>query len=71
MKRVGPWIFGSIIVLALIILVVYGRSSRQAYRIAQGAVEQRAELTQDYINAVTDMAVASVDLALKLAGDLP
>jgi hypothetical protein len=57
--------------LILVAFLLAGRSERQAYLIAHGAVEQRVELTQDYIDARADMAVAAVDLARKLAGDLP
>jgi hypothetical protein len=71
MKNIWTWIFGIIAGLLILGLLFAGRSSRQAYRIARGAVEQRVELSQERISAVADMAVASVDLALKLAGDLP
>ena len=71
MSNTWRWIFGIIAGLALIGLLLYGRSERQAYRIARGAVEQRVEISQDRIDTVADMAMASVDLALKLAGDLP
>ena len=71
MNNTWRWIIGIVVGLALIGLLLAGRSSRQAYRIARGAVEQRVEISQDRIDAVADMAMASVDLALKLAGDLP
>ena len=71
MSKTWRWIIGVIVGLILVAFLLAGRSERQAYRIARGAVEQRVELTQDYIDARADMAVAAVDLALKLAGDLP
>jgi len=71
MKKVWPWIFGIVAGLIIIALISAGRSNRQAYRIARGAVEQRVEISQDRIDMAAQMATASVDLALKLAGDLP
>jgi methyl-accepting chemotaxis protein len=71
MKKVWPWIFGILIGLFIFALLFYGGSSRQAYRIARGAVEERVTLTQDRIDAVEDMAIAAVDLALELSRDLP
>jgi hypothetical protein len=71
MNNTWRWIIGILAGLALIGLLLYGRSERQAYRIARGAVEQRVEISQDRIDAVAEMATASVDLALKLAGELP
>ena len=71
MSKTWRWIIGVIVGLILVAFLLAGRSERQAYRIARGAVEQRVELTQDYIDARADMAVAAVDLALKLTGDLP
>jgi methyl-accepting chemotaxis protein len=71
MKNIWRWIIGIVVVLAIIGFIWAGSSSRQAYRIARGGIEQRVQLTQDRIDAVAEMATASVDLALKLAGDLP
>jgi hypothetical protein len=71
MSNTWRWILGIAAGLLLIGWLAYGRSERQAYRIARGAVEQRVELTQDRIDAAAEMAIASVDLALQLAGDLP
>ncbi len=71
MSNTWRWIIGVLAGLALIGFLFYGRSERQAYRAARGAVEARVELSQDRIDAATEMAMASVDLALKLAGDLP
>ncbi len=71
MKKVWPWIFGILAAVALIALVGYGRSSRQAYRIARGAVEERVEIRQDRIDTAVEMATSAIDVALKLAGELP
>jgi uncharacterized protein YicC (UPF0701 family) len=71
MSNTWRWILGILAGLALIAWLAFGRSERQAYRIARGAVEQRVELTQDRIDAAAEMATTSVDLALQLAGDLP
>lgn len=71
MSNTWRWIIGILVGLVVVAFLLAGRSERQAYRIARGAVEQRVELTQDRIDAAVDMANASVDLALQLAGDLP
>ena len=71
MNNTWRWIVGILAGLALIGLLLYGRSERQAYRIARGAVEQRVEISQERIDTAVEMATKSVDLALKLSGDLP
>jgi hypothetical protein len=71
MSNIWRWIFGIVAGLAVIGFLLVGRSSRQAYRIARGAVEERVELSQERIDKAVEMATKSVDLALKLAGDLP
>jgi hypothetical protein len=71
MSNTWRWIIGVLVGLVVVAFLLVGRSERQAYRIARGAVEQRVELTQDYIDARAEMAIAAVDLALQLAGDLP
>ena len=71
MKKVWPWIFGIATGLIIIALLLYGRSERQAYRVARGAIAARVEVSQDRIDTMADIAAASVDLALKMAGDLP
>jgi hypothetical protein len=71
MNNTWRWIIGIVVGLALIGLLLAGRSSRQAYRIARGAVEQRVEISQERVDTAVEMATKSVDLALKLAGDLP
>jgi len=57
--------------LAVIGLVFYGGSERQAYHTAKGMIEQRTEITQQKIDMTVEMATQAVDLALALAGDLP
>jgi hypothetical protein len=71
MKNIWRWIIGIVAGLAIIGLIFAVRSNKQAYNVARGAIENRTALTQDKIDAVTQMATASVDLAVKLAGDLP
>ncbi|HJS19790.1 MAG TPA: hypothetical protein VJ785_13670 [Anaerolineales bacterium] len=71
MSNTWRWIFGIIAGLAVIGLLLAGRSERQAYRIARDAIEQRTEMSQDRIDAAVEMATKSVDVALTLAGDLP
>ena len=71
MNNTWRWIFGIVAGLALIGLLLVGSSSRQAYRIARGAVEQRVEFSQERIDTAVEMATKSVDLALALAGNLP
>ena len=71
MSNSWRWIIGIVVGLIVFAFVVAGRSERQAYRIARGAVEQRVEMSQDRIDAVADLAVAAVDLALKLSAELP
>ena len=71
MNNFWRWFFGIIAGLAVIGLLLAGRSERQAYRIARGAIEQRTQMTQARIDAAVESATASVDMALQLAGDLP
>ncbi len=71
MSNAWKWIIGVVVGLLIIGLLVAGGSDRRAYRTARGAVEDRVELTQERIDAVAEMAMASVDLAVSLAGDLP
>ncbi|NJD58123.1 MAG: hypothetical protein C3F13_14955 [Anaerolineales bacterium] len=71
MKNIWRWIIGIIVGLVIVGLLFALRSNKQAYNVAKGAIESRTSLTQDRIDAATQMATASVDLALKLAGDLP
>jgi gas vesicle protein len=71
MKNIWRWIIGIIVGLVIVALLLAGSSSRRAYRVAHGAIETRVGITQDKIDAAAELATASVDLALKLAGDLP
>jgi hypothetical protein len=71
MSNTWRWIIGILVGLVVVAFLLAGRSERRAYRIARGAVEQRVELSQDRIDAVADMAIAAVEKALELAGDLP
>lgn len=71
MKNIWTWIFGILAGLAVIGLLVGLRSDRRAYNKAVRGVESRVETRQERIDAVTEMALIGVDLALTLAGDLP
>jgi hypothetical protein len=71
MSRTWRWIFGILIALILIAWLGFGRSDRQAYRTAKGAVEQRVQISQDRIDMAVEMATESVDTALMMAGNLP
>ena len=71
MSNFWKWVFGIAAGVLLLGLIFAGSASRQAYRAARGVVEQRVEVSQERIEAGADMATASVDLALELAGDLP
>jgi hypothetical protein len=71
MNNFWRWFFGIVVGVLLVAWLLVGRSDRQAYRIARGAIEQRTENTQARIDAAVESATASVDLALQLAGSLP
>jgi hypothetical protein len=71
MNNFWRWFIGIVVGVLLIGWLLVGRSERQAYRIARGAIEQRTENTQARIDAAVVSATASVDLALELAGNLP
>ena len=71
MKNIWRWIIGIVVGLAIIGLVLGVRSNKQAYNVARGTIEKKTELTQTRIDTVTQMAMNSVDLALKLVGNLP
>jgi biopolymer transport protein ExbB/TolQ len=71
MNNTWRWIIGIIVGALLIGWLLVGRSDRQAYRIARGAINQRVELSQDRINAAVESSTAAVDTALQLAGNLP
>lgn len=71
MSNTWRWIFGILFGLFILGLLFVGGANRRAYRTARGAIEQRVEISQDGIDAVADLAIAAVDLALERAGDLP
>ncbi len=71
MKNIWRWVIGIVVGLVIIGFLVFVRSNRQAYNYARSFIQKRTAITQDRIDAVTEMATASVDLAVKLAGDLP
>lgn len=71
MKKAWPWILGIFVGLLIIGFWWAGGSNRQAYRAARGAIDQRVYDAQTRINNAVVAATDAVDLALKLAGDLP
>jgi hypothetical protein len=71
MNNFWRWFFGIVVGVLLVAWLLVGRSDRQAYRIARGAIQQRTENTQARVDARVASATASVDLALELAGNLP
>jgi hypothetical protein len=71
MRSIWAWI-ATIIVGAFILALLFGGgSSRQAYRVARGTIDQQVEQRQDRIQAVADAASAAVDLALEQSAQLP
>jgi uncharacterized protein YicC (UPF0701 family) len=71
MNKTWRWIIGIVVGLILIAFLLVGRSSRQAYRIARGAINARVETSQERIDTAVEMATKSVDLALEMSGNLP
>jgi hypothetical protein len=71
MKNIWRWIIGIVVGLAIVGLLFTVRSNKQAYDYARSFIEKRTTLSQSRIDAATQLAMTSVDLALKLAGDLP
>ena len=71
MKKVWPWIVGILAGLAILALLFFGSSERQAYWAARQAVHARVDTSQDRIDAAVEEATAAVDRALEMAGDLP
>ena len=71
MNNVWRWVVGIIAVLAVIALLLVGRSDRQAYRIGRDAILHRVEAQQGRVDQAVESATASVDFALQLAGNLP
>jgi hypothetical protein len=70
-NKVWFWVFGIGVGLIIIAWIFFGRSDRQAYYIARGAIEGSVQASQDRIDTAVEMATASVDLALTAAGNLP
>ena len=71
MNNFWRWFFGIITGLAVIALLLAGRSDRQAYRIARDTILHRVEAQQGRVDQAVEAATASVDFALQLAGNLP
>ena len=71
MKKAWPWIIGIVVGLILVGWLAFGRSDRQAYRVARGAVNQRVEISQERIDTAVKMATTAVDTALELSAGLP
>jgi uncharacterized protein YicC (UPF0701 family) len=71
MNNFWRWFFGIVAGLAVIGLLLAGRSERQAYRIGRDAIHQRVEAQQARVDKAVESATAAVDHALQLAGNLP
>ena len=71
MSNTWRWIIGIGVGLVIVAFLLFGRSERQAYRIARGAVQQRVAISQERIDTAVQMATKAVDLALVKAGNLP
>lgn len=71
MKSIWAWIAIVIVGLCIVALIFAGGSSRQAYRVARGTIDQQVEQSQDRIQAVADAASAAVALALEQSAQLP
>ena len=71
MRKVWPWIVGTLVVAIILVWLLVGRSERQAYWTAQRAVHARVDVSQERIDAAVEVATAAVNFALELAGDLP
>ena len=71
MRSIWAWIAAILIGVFILALIFGGGSSRQAYRVARGTVDQQVEMSQDRIQAVADAASAAVALALEQSAQLP
>jgi hypothetical protein len=71
MRSIWAWIAVIVVGVVILALIFGGGSSRQAYRVARGTVDQQVEQSQDRIQAVADAASAAVDLALEQSAQLP
>ena len=71
MRSIWAWIGVVVIGLIIVALIFGGGSSREAYRVARGTIDQQVEQSRDRIQAVADAAMAAVDLALEQSAQLP
>jgi hypothetical protein len=71
MKKAWPWIIGVFVGLIILAFLWAGRSDRQAYRAAKGAIDQRVYDSQTRINNAVVAATNAIDVAVKLSGNLP
>lgn len=71
MRSIWAWIAAIIVGASILALIFGGGSSRQAYRVARGTIDQQVEQRQDRIQAVADAASAAVDRALEQSAQLP
>lgn len=71
MRSIWAWIALILVGVSILALLFGGGSSRQAYRVARGAIDQQVEQRQDRIQAVAGGAIAAVDLALEQSAQLP
>jgi hypothetical protein len=71
MRSIWAWIAAILIGVFILALIFGGGSSREAYRVARGTVDQQVEMSQDRVQAVANAASAAVDLALEQSAQLP
>ncbi len=71
MRSIWAWIGVVVVGLVIVALIFGGGSSREAYRVARGTIDQQVEQSRDRIQAVADAAMAAVDLALEQSAQLP
>lgn len=71
MRSIWAWIAAIIVGVFILALIFGGGSSRQAYRVARGTIDQQVAQSQDRVQAVADAASAAVDLALEQSAQLP
>ena len=71
MRSIWAWIAAIIVGVFILALIFGGGSSRQAYRVARGTIDQQVAQGQDRIQAVAGAARAAVGLALEQSAQLP
>ncbi len=71
MRSIWAWIAAILFGAFILALIFAGGSSRQAYRVARGTIDQQVEQSQDRVQTVADAAAAAVDLALEQSAQLP